>query len=106
MRCEEDFDMDPKMKRKSGGERKMEMYEIEIFFSAADKERVQKDLPGYMKDLLEKQGHTVNRVLVTSEFERRAKEEVMRAGAGPAEEDMLATVGHIVWPEHERSIWI
>ncbi len=100
--------MQTNMKLKQSSERKMEWYETEISFSEADKERALKDLSGYMKELLEKQGHQVKRVLVTTEFERKVKAAVTRGGSRPigSPEVMPALLAHIVFPATEKSLWI
>jgi len=92
-------------KLKQSHERKMEWYETEIVFSEADKDRLLNDLSGYMKELLEKEGQQVNRILVTTEFASRVKAAVTSGFIGiPA--PIPALVAHIALPPAERSLWI
>ena len=50
----------------------IEIYKQDMFFSKmseAEKGRFLQDIPAFVKELLEEQGHTVNRIYVTTEFE-------------------------------------
>jgi hypothetical protein len=53
---------------KRSEELKMEWYDAEISISQGDMERSLKDLPALMKQLLEKQGHQVRRLEVSTEL--------------------------------------
>jgi hypothetical protein len=81
---------------------KVERYEAEISISEADRDRVTNDLPGLMRDLLEKQGHQVRRVLLPTEFAKRAQAATMSGEA----RGLMCEWAHIVYPDSERSIWI
>ena len=94
------------------GEGQVEIYKQDIFFSRfseAEKERFLADIPKFVTELLQEQGHTVNRIHVTREFEQHVREEIARSREGSTgNKDVWKNAGyyHIVYPARERSNWI
>jgi hypothetical protein len=88
------------------GEGRIEIYDMDILFSDEDKERFLQDPPEYLKELLEREGHKVNRLFVTTDFASRAREEKTTSQGATAEGDMRAHWFHIVYPANEQSGWI
>jgi hypothetical protein len=87
----------------------IEIYKQDMFFSKmseTEKDRFLKDIPAFVKELLEEQGHTVNRIHVTTEFEQHVKDGIAasRKGGGGSEVRKNAGYYHIVFPE--ASAWI
>src|SRR5437867_4160836 len=91
------------------GDGQIEIYKQDIFFSKmseTEKDRFLKDIPAFVKELLEEQGHTVNRIHVTTEFEQHVRDGIAtsRKGGGGSEVRKNAGYYHIAWPE--TSAWI
>ena len=89
----------------------IEIYKQDMFFSKmseTEKDRFLKDIPAFVKELLEEQGHTVNRIIVTTEFEQHVKDGIAasRKGGGGSEVRKNAGYYHIVYPSGEASAWI
>ena len=87
----------------------IEIYKQDMFFSKmpeTEKDRFLKDMPAFVKELLEEQGHTVNRIHVTTEFEQHVRDGIAesRKGGGGSEVRKNAGYYHIVFPE--KSAWI
>ena len=83
-------------------ERKIKSYELEASIAEADKGAA---LPGpvlFFKQQLEKQGHKVRQVVVTTEVEKAA----MAAISKGATTFHCPETAHIVYPNSERSLWI
>ena len=77
--------------------------------SEADKDRVHKDLPGLVKQLLEKQGHQVRKVVVAPEVEKLLQAAVAKGGAAQSirpPDVVPALLAHIVYPAVEKCLWI
>jgi hypothetical protein len=83
-------------------ERKIESYELEISFSEADKGVAAPDLASFFKQQLEKQGHKVRRVVLTTEIEIAARDGIAKGASTLRCPD----TAHIVYPDSERSLWI
>ena len=89
----------------------IEIYKQDMFFSKmseAEKDRFLKDIPAFMKELIEEQGHKVNRIHVTTEFEQHIRDGIAasRKGGGGSEVRKNAGYYHIVFPSGEASAWI
>ena len=89
----------------------IEIYKQDIYFSKMDdteKERFLKDIPTFVKELLEEQGHTVNRIYVTTEFEQHVKVEIAKSRQGGGGSGVVKNAGyyHIAYPPNEQSAWI
>jgi hypothetical protein len=87
----------------------VEIYKQDIFFSKmdeAEKGRFLQDIPTFVKELLEEQGHTVNRIYVTTEFEQHVKDEIARSRGGGSDVRKNAGYYHISYPPGEASAWI
>jgi hypothetical protein len=87
----------------------IEIYKQDIFFSKmseAEKDSFLKDIPTFVKSLLEEQGHTVNQIYVTTDFEQHVKDGIAtsRQPGGGSGISKNAGYYHIVYPE--RSAWI
>ena len=92
--------METMMTLKPSQERKLDWYDTEISCSEADKALVLQDLSAFMKQLLEKQGQKVRRVVVSTEFEKLAQAAVMKGEVVPA------LIAHVVYPDNEWCLWI
>ena len=89
----------------------IEIYKQDMFFSKmseAEKDRFLKDIPAFMKELIEEQGHKVNRIHVTTEFEQHIKDAIAesRKGGGGSEVRKNAGYYHIELPASSHSVWI
>ena len=89
----------------------IEIYKQDMFFSKmseAEKDRFLKDIPAFMKELIEEQGHKVNRIHITTEFEQHIRDGIAesRKGGGGSEVRKNADYAHIALPESSRSVWI
>ena len=87
----------------------IEIYKQDMFFSKmseAEKGRFLQDIPAFVKELLEEQGHTVNRIYVTTEFEQHVKDGIATSRQAGGESEIRKNAGyyHIVYPE--SSAWI
>jgi hypothetical protein len=83
-------------------EQKIESFELEISIAEADKGATPPDLPSFFKQQLEKQGHKVRRVVITTEVEKAALAAIPKGGTTIPCPD----TAHIVYPNSERSLWI
>jgi hypothetical protein len=91
------------------GDGQIELYKQDIFFSKmseAEKNSLLQDIPAFVKGLLEEQGHTVNQIYVTTDFEQHVKDGIAtsRQAGGGSGIPKNAGYYHIVYPE--RSAWI
>jgi hypothetical protein len=89
----------------------IELYKQDMFFSKmseAEKDRFLKDIPAFMKELIEEQGHKVNQIHVTTEFEQHIKDGIAasRKGGGGSEVRKNARLFHLTYPPGSESTWI
>jgi hypothetical protein len=82
---------------------RVEQYEFEMTISDAEKQQFLGDMAALMTNALTKNGHAVNRMLVTTDFEKKASEAVGQSRPG-APVTLRGGYYHIAWPE--KSSWI